>query len=436
MNAPDLFSPSLRSPSETTSSISSPCRGDEDGNARDRRPDVSDFDELPLELPPDRPSLALLGTRGIPARYGGYETFAEELSVRLVRRGFDVTVFCPRPAGPAPLRHRGVRLEYVGSPNLGSAGSLLFDAACLARARRGFDVVYMLGYGASPFCFLPRLGGAKVWINMDGIEWKRAKWKGLPRLWLKLVEALSFRTASRLIFDNGAVARRIGGGRRERTPRRVIEYGAYVRRHPEADEILARHGLTRGGYFFTLARCEPENQLLEIVRAFERVDTDRELVIVTNDHCGTDYAREFTSLCRGRVRRLGAIYDPEVLCALRGHATACIHGHTVGGTNPALLEAMGCGAVILAHDNEFNREVLQEAGRYFGSETDLTLRLAELETLAADDRRRLEAAARERVRSHYSWERITDLYADLLLEDASESASEAAVAPLARKRAS
>src|SRR5689334_15845171 len=146
--------------------------------------------------------IAILGTRGIPARYGGFESFADRIAVLLAASGYDVTVFCPGESKADD--YCGVRREFVQSPQVGPAMTIIYDLRCLLRARR-YDVVYMLGYGTSLFCWIPRLFGAKVWINMDGLEWRRAKWGSLARGWLRVMEAVATLTANRLIVDSEAI---------------------------------------------------------------------------------------------------------------------------------------------------------------------------------------------------------------------------------------
>lgn len=150
--------------------------------------------------------LAILGTRGIPARYGGFETFAEEIAERLQQRRLEVTVYCEKGCNsPAIEIYKGVRLVYVPSPKLGPFSTILFDLFCLIIARNRHDVIYMLGYGSSLFCFIPRLWGKQVWLNMDGIEWKRTKWSFPARLWLRTMEWVAMLTPNRLIADAHAI---------------------------------------------------------------------------------------------------------------------------------------------------------------------------------------------------------------------------------------
>lgn len=374
-----------------------------------------------------RPRLAILGSRGIPARYGGFETFAEQISARLAEAGFDVTVFCERGDGPAPAAYRGVRLEYVAAPALGPLSAPVFDVLSLWRARRSFDVVYMLGYGAGLFCWIPRMSGSAVWINMDGLEWKRAKWGPLGRAFLWAMSRAAARTASRLIFDNAAVRDEVVGGRR--LCNSVIEYGAPLDVDPPGPAALEPFGLEPGAYFLVVCRVEPENHVLEIVRAFEAAATTKQLVVVGNVARGSPYVRRVRRAAGARVRFPGTVYDAAALRALRTHCQAYVHGHSVGGTNPSLLEALACGNVAIAHDNPYNREVLGEHALYFRSEVELALRLAECERLTSAERAALRERGRTRVAAHYSWERIADCYAELLLAGAARDAQSASARP-------
>lgn len=357
-------------------------------------------------------SLAILGARGIPAAYGGFETFAEELSTRLAARGRDVTVYCERRDPDAPAEYRGVRLEYVPAPNLGPLSTLVFDSLCLWRARKRHDVVYMLGYAAAFACFIPRLWGTPVWINMDGIEWKRSKWSALGRMWLRLMEALATRTGSRLLCDAEGILRHLQTRHRRLPPASVIPYGAP---HVEDrdNELLNEFGLTAGGYYIVVARLEPENHILEILEGFRKSASARRLVVVGDTSRETSYIARIKAIDDPRIQIVGGIYEREKLESLRLHAFAYFHGHSVGGTNPSLLEAMGCGNLILAHDNPFNREVAADGAVYFAEAGDIPDLIAAIE--APDfDGAALQARARDRIATIYNWDRVVNVYEDLL----------------------
>jgi glycosyltransferase involved in cell wall biosynthesis len=357
--------------------------------------------------------LAILGTRGIPARYGGFETFAEQLSTRLAARGVNVTVFCPSPLPKSDESYRGVRLRFVRFPSLGKYSEMFWDARCFCAAWRHFDVVYMLGLGGAFAAWVPRFFGAAVWINTDGIEWKRTKFTWPQRWYLALAEALSVLFANRIIADSAAIAsylrKRYYGLRRVST----IAYGADVPTEEPDRKLICQWGLEPGRYYLAVCRLEPENHLLEIVDGFEASSSPLPLVIVGNVENPNSYVRALLGKRGSRIIFLGTVFDREKLTALRFYAKAYMHGHSVGGTNPSLLEAMACSNLIIAHDNPFNREVLGDIGLYFQTATELKSLVEAVEE--GDIKiRDLRKAASDRVREHYLWDQIADAYLQLL----------------------
>lgn len=358
--------------------------------------------------------LAILGTRGIPARYGGFETFAEELAVRLVGRGVDVTVYCAAGGGAAPESYKGVRLEYIPSPHIGPLTTVLFDIRSLIDARKGFDAVYMLGYGVSAFCFIPRIYGSEVWINMDGIEWGRAKWGIGARVYLKTMEAFAMRTPNRIIADAGGIKDFLEGRHRRVPPCDVIAYGAHVVDAAPQDAVLGEMRLKQDGYYLVVCRLEPENHLLEIIKGFNASGSVLPLVIVGNHNIDTSYVRDLKAAGGEGVKFVGAVYDEVKLKALRYYCKAYCHGHSVGGTNPSLLEALGCGNLVIAHDNPFNREVAGDAGVYFKGPEDIPGLMAAIESMSVAERREISARARLIIKERYDWDKIADMYLRLL----------------------
>ncbi len=361
--------------------------------------------------------IAILGTRGIPAGYGGFETFAEQLSVRLAARGHHVTVYAEaegRASGP-DRDHQGVRVRERRRPAWGPASTLAYDCACLWDARRGFDLVYMLGYGAAWACWLPRAcSGTPVWINVDGLEWARSKWSWPARVYLRAMEWLATRSATRLIADAQAIAARM----RQRYPRGApcsfAAYGAASAPAAADAAALDRFGLAPGGYLLAVARPEPENHLLEIIEGCNRHAGALPLAVVGDVQDRTPYQRRLLALAGERVRFIGGVYDARQLQALRLHAAAHLHGHSVGGTNPSLLEALACGNWVIAHDNPFNREVARDAADYFGDPAALARALSRLATASAPERQARSARARQIVAAHYTWEQIADRYEALM----------------------
>ena len=360
------------------------------------------------------PRIAILGTRGIPASYGGFETFAEELSTRLVENGVEVTVYCEDPGGSPATSYKGVDLRYIPSTPFGPLTSVLFDVRCLWDARRAFSVVYLLGYGAAQFCFIPRLFGRQVWLN--GIEWMRAKWGRLARIYLKAMEFFSTLFPSRVIADAEGIRQHLVARHRRMPPCTVIPYGAPVIETAPEVGLLGEWDLRPWRYYLVVCRMEPENHVREIVEGFIASDSLYPLIIVGDHRADTDFARGLICLASDRIRFIGTVFEKPKLQSLRYHCSAYFHGHSVGGTNPSLLEAMGCGNVVLAHDNLFNREVLLEDGRFFENAEAISNLIQEIEVMSAQDRKDLSDCVKLRIRTAYSWDLIADSYLRLLDE--------------------
>ena len=355
----------------------------------------------------------ILGTRGVPAAHGGFETFAERLALFLVERGIRVTVYC-QSDGPVDLAGRedvwkGIRRVHFGTRRSGPAGTMEFDLACVRHVchEPGTDLV--LGYNTAVFNLLQKMRGRRVFMNMDGIEWKRRKWSAPARLWLLLNEIIGANLA-RPIADHPEISRHVA----RRTLRRpvMIPYGAD--RIDRADEAPVRAlGLHPGRYFVSIARIEPENSIMEIVEAFLDSRTGMDLVVLGRLDPDNAYHRKLRALGRGRVHFPGAIYEDERVKALRFHARAYLHGHQVGGTNPSLVEALGAGNAVIAHDNRFNRWTAGGAQLFF---TNMRQCACALERFAHDDTAlaAARAAARARHRRHFLWEDVLGQYLALL----------------------
>ena len=360
--------------------------------------------------------LAILGTRGIPARYGGFETFAEQLAVRLVERGHHVTVYAEsdHPAKPDTI-YRGVRIRHVVPPKWGSASVIAFDCLSLWDARSGHDVVYMLGYGAAWACWLPRSFGTPVWLNVDGLEWARSKWGRLARIYLRLMEWFSSWVPTRVIADAQGIANHYTNAYPRGVPCSFIAYGALQANAVDFNPApLLTWGLAQQGYVLVVARAEPENHLLEMVQGFLMQACSWPLIVVGDVSGASAYQRQLVSLACDRVRFVGAIYDPELLMCLRVHSACYLHGHSVGGTNPSLLEALACGNLVLAHDNVFNQEVARDAAQYFRTPEQLAACIQAVFAMTPEQRQFQTSRAREIIDSHYTWDHITDQYERLM----------------------
>jgi glycosyltransferase involved in cell wall biosynthesis len=361
--------------------------------------------------------IAILGTQGIPARYGGYETFAEELSTRLVQQGFEITVYCPVSTSiPQPLIHQGVRLKYIKSPGRGGLANILFDIWCLFACLGRHDIVYICGYGASFMAFLPRIFGARVWINLGGLEWKRSKWPAPVRAYVKVSEWLCGQTANRLICDARAILDYYASEYRSRAELSFLAYGVAPLPLNEKSRDLLPPPLTPFGYDVLVSRLEPENNIKEIIEGYMGHRGPRPLVVIGNLD-KRPYVDALRSLADDRIIFLGGVYDKEKLAALRRFAFVAFHGHSVGGTNPSLLEAIAAGRPILAHDNPFNREVGGPLLRFFKAPSDIPPQLALIEAQGPAESLDQTQRAKDWLDEHYSWDQIASDYASLFRED-------------------
>lgn len=350
--------------------------------------------------------IAIIGSRGIPAHYGGFETFAHELAPRLVTLGHEVTVYCRKgyTGDPPPDSFEGVRLihaPYLRNRSLETPSHELFSI--LDSIRRRFDAYYVLGTRSSILYVPLRLTGRKVIVHTDGIEWKRRKWGRAGRAYLKASEWIAARLAAQVLVTDAQAMRR-HYLKRYRRDSRCIPYGAPVVSGADLSPLAAR-GLQEGDYHLVVCRLEPENNVDAIVRGFVASGSPRELVIVGSTNYLTRYHRDLRDLATPKVRFFGAVYGSE-LQALRVGAFSYIHGHEVGGTNPSLLEAMGCGARVLALDTEFNREALADTGYYWTAADGSLSSLIERVEGSAEEGAKLGARARQRVMDIYTWDRV------------------------------
>lgn len=362
-----------------------------------------------------RPTLRILGCRGVPAAHGGFETFAEKLALYLVEQGWRVVVYGQLP-GSGPLQHdlwRGIERVQVPSGGDNAAATVWFDWRCISHARQHRqDLCLTLGYNTALFTLRLRAAGITHLINMDGIEWRRAKWSLGVRAWFWLNDWAGCRLADHLIADHPEIATHL----RTRTrPDRIstILYGADP--VPDASPLPVRaFGLQPGGYCTLVARIEPENSVLEIVQAYSCRPRGLPLVVVGPMHERSPYAQAVHRAAGPEVRFLGSVFEPATLAALRRHARLHIHGHQVGGTNPSLVEALAAGNPVLVQDNSFNRWVAGPAAACF---TDIASCDAQLSHLLGDSDRltHMAEAARVRHQQAFSWEGVLQAYR-LLLE--------------------
>ena len=347
-------------------------------------------------------SLLILGTRGLPAAHGGFETFAERLALFLAGRGWDVSVYCQREVPQVAERistdvWRGIRRIHVDVSSTGPRAALEFDAHCVIDAATRPGICLVLGYNGALFLPYLRARGRKVITNMDGIEWRRPKWSLPVKAWFWVNEWIAAWTSQRLVADHPAIADHLAT-RRPRGATVMIPYGGepILGADPAPLETM---GLEPGRYVLSVARIEPDNNILLMVEAFSRAPRGDRLVVLGALSDDNPYHRRVRAAASPEVLFPGGIYDPTTLQALRFHARAYLHGHTVGGTNPSLVEALWAGNAVIAHDNAFNRWTAGGAGLFFRDadtfEALVVQALAEAPAFAAARRAaRREAAVR------------------------------------------
>jgi glycosyltransferase involved in cell wall biosynthesis len=351
-----------------------------------------------------------MGIRGIPANHGGFETFAQVLAVFLVQRGWTVNVYCQCEDGSRRdkdvTQWKGVNLVHFTTNRTGPIGTIEFDLKCVRHVLgvEGIDLV--LGYNTAVLNLLQRLWRRTVIINMDGIEWKRQKWSLAAKTWLLFNELIGANLFSVTVTDHPEIHRHI----RRRSVRHpvMIPYGSDPIYKANAPPI----GLVPDRYFISVARIEPENSILEFVRAADFLPDGFQCVVVGHLDKANTYHGKVQAAAGKNVLLPGAIYDKAQLAALRFHARAYIHGHQVGGTNPSLVEALGAGNAVLAHDNIFNRWTAGENQFYF----DNFKRCGEIMAyMALDDHviNRARSAARARHRIAFQWKHVLDAYAEI-----------------------
>lgn len=323
-------------------------------------------------------SVVLLGSRGIPARYGGFETLVEILATRLPKSCFRVTVFCEKALKNLRPSIPGVSTVYfaVFEP-FRIASEITYDIVALMWATFApVEVVILFGYTASIFCILPRITGRTVLINVDGLEWKREKFAKLIRFILKIAESIAPKVAIEIVCDSRSIQsyyRRQYSAASAYAPNPVIEPVHY------RPEVLTAQRLVPREYYLVVARLEPENHADMIIEGCEQAESERELIIV-GPLLRTRFVEKLLKMNANRVRFVGGIYDRAALYSLRKESFAYIHGHEVGGTNPSLLESMVTGSPIIALDVPFNREVVQGNALYFKNSRELAESIRILES--------------------------------------------------------
>jgi glycosyltransferase involved in cell wall biosynthesis len=354
--------------------------------------------------------IAMVGTRGVPARYGGFETCVEEVGRRLVERGHEVVVYCRKTAGEdRPDEHLGMQLVWLGAPRRRTVETLAHTGLSVAHLwRHRVDAALVFNAANAPWLPVVRSAGIPVATHVDGLEWRRGKWGKAGRSYYRRAESLSVRWSDALIADAQGIADYYTEAFDVETA--LIAYGAPVLA-PRSAARLSELDLTPGGYHLVVARFEPENHVDLAVEGYVASDAQLPLVVVGGAPYADEYTARVHALADGRVRFLGGVWDQDLLDDLYANARTYVHGHSVGGTNPSLLRAIGAGAAVVAFDVSFNREVLGDDGRYFRIAADVAGAVAEAES-DPDGAAARGARLRERARA-YDWDDVAARYEQL-----------------------
>lgn len=355
--------------------------------------------------------VAILGTRGVPAAYGGFETFAEELGARLVARGHEITVYGRTHTVPRGVRmHRGMKLRVLPTIRHKYLDTLVHTAFSVVDALpRRFDVVLICNNANAPLALVPRLTGAEVVLNVDGLEWKRGKWSAAGRAYYRACAWLSPKLPITLVSDARVIADWYLESYGRRTE--LIPYGSEARVLPPG-ATLERLGLRPHEYVLYVSRLEPENNADVVMDAYLAADLAWPLVVVGDAPYATTYKQ---ALKRRAAAHPGILMTGYVFgdgyAELQSNSAVYVQATEVGGTHPALVEAMARGACIIANDVPEHREVLGDAGRYYARNNVAGLASA-MRDLVADPSARadLGRAAASRAQTTFSWDHVTDEY--------------------------
>jgi hypothetical protein len=360
--------------------------------------------------------IKILGIRGIPAQHGGFETFAEHFSLYLKRKGWEVFVYCQEEGGGELFEDdwNGIHRVHIPVTQEGAKGTMIFDWKSSCHAAKHNGIILTLGYNTALFCALYRLRGINNIINMDGIEWQRDKWSFLERSWLYLNEKAGSLLGNHLVADHPKIKSHLAGFISPKKIKVIPYTAAFIN---SADEkYLKSFKLGPGRFALLIARPEPENSILSIVRAYTVKKRGMPLVVLGNyDAENNSYQKQVLDAGNDEVMFVGAIYDQSVVQALRFYARFYVHGHTVGGTNPSLVEALGAGSSVLAHNNRFNRWVAGDGALFFSDETEcehIITRMIEDDSLIKS----MKVASQKQYKDKFTADKVHGAYERLLMK--------------------
>ena len=362
--------------------------------------------------------IGIVGTRGIPNQYGGFEQFAEFVSPELVRRGHRVYVYNSSQHPFKERQWKGVNIVRKFDPEnkIGTAGQFIYDLNCIVDSRKkNFDVILQLGYTSSSVWSFLFPKKAIVVTNMDGLEWKRTKYSPRVQSFLKLAEKWAAEKSDYLISDSKGIQQYLLEKYKKNSC--FIPYGAELVQGAKED-LLSRFGVQKFAYDLVIARMEPENNIEPIILGHQGSNNSRPLVIIGSyqNKFGKYLNEKYSS---DKIQFHGPVYDLQALNSLRFFSHLYFHGHSVGGTNPSLLEAMASHCLIVANDNVFNKSILEEDAFYFSSEEDITELLNK--SLDRNKFQQLLDNNAHKIQQQYSWNQIVNQLENFLLHAVEES---------------
>lgn len=361
--------------------------------------------------------IAILGTRGVPNHYGGFEQFAEFFSVYLAQKGHEVFVYNSHNHPYQEKTFKGVNILHQYDPEfkIGTAGQFIYDLNCILDSRkRNFDIILQLGYTSSSVWYFLMPKKPLLITNMDGLEWKRTKYSKLVQKVLLFAEKLAVKSSDYLVADSLGIQKYLFEKYGKEST--YIAYGANTFDHPN-ESLIANYSVEKYNFNMILARLEPENNIETILDGIVLSNDATPMLVIGNHNTkfGNYLKEKFRS--HANIRFIGAVYNLEHLDNLRYYSNLYFHGHSVGGTNPSLLEAMASKALIIAHDNDFNKAILKENAYYFSDSEDvkkLTLQVKKSDNLHIIQNNHTAIAA------EFNWDKINGEYLQLFQTSTSE----------------
>ena len=358
--------------------------------------------------------IAFIGSRGIPANYGGFETFVEEVAVGLSEKyNYNVVVVgdsYQKEQLNAIVEYKQVQILY--SRYSKSNQTIRFYLDSMLKVWNS-DIIYSCGVGNAFLLFIPFLFAKKFVTNPDGIGWERLKWSYTSKKVLKLMFYLSAKLSPYIVTDSGSIEQVFKEEFNRKKQIRTIEYGAHLNKtigdiSDKSKDILQKYNLESNKYHLIVSRLEPENNIDVIINGYIKKSHKFPLIIVGNI-IETDFVTHLTKLKSDKVIFIGGIYNRLELSVVRSNAFSYIHGHSVGGTNPSLLESMASKNICICHDNKFNKGIVEDFGFYFNSEEDVSNIINDIEYNNYSSYRE---GVFNKVKTHFNWDNIVKLYAD------------------------